>query len=118
MRSVAAAAEEETSRPSRRSRHNPAEGSTTSWAWREIHSKLKRSQNLIHWLDKCFNFMESVVLNEPDAQEGEIANIQAGIQQMDSMAPSSGASSGSNPMSFQPQQGWMNRFKNIFPNLI
>ena len=49
-------------------------------------------------------------MNQFDAQEGEIANIQAGIQQMDSMAPSSGASGGSNPMSFQPQQGWMNRF--------
>ena len=49
-------------------------------------------------------------MNQFVAQEGEIANIQAGIQQMDSMAPSSGASGGSNPMSFQPQQGWMNRF--------
>ena len=40
-------------------------------------------------------------------QEGEIANIQAGIQQMDSMAPGSAAAGGGggNPMSFQPQQG-------------
>ena len=39
-------------------------------------------------------------------QEGEIANIQAGIQQMDSMAPGSAAAGGGgNSMSFQPQQG-------------